>query len=338
MPARSRPSVDLPAPDGDSLPRREVEVDAVEDVSVRDVRVAHVPGSQVIALGLVVGCRPVRRHPRDPHEARERGRADLDLVQPRDQSVDGVSELHDVERDRGHLADGGVPVGDEPAAPGERRRHREHVGELRSREPDRAEPERPPLGPVRILEVGVDPVDALLPQSERVDRPTTLDRLPHAPGERRVRRALPEIRVRRALQVPARADPQSGDTDDARQRRDRVDPERRADGQDGRHRRNQCLGNGEADRPGQRVDVGRRTGDEVAGPGPFDRRERQAEHAAHEVLPKLGEDLLRDHERGSPCEPGQHRLREEEHSEDQHDLVDVRPGRPVLDGLHEPSQ
>ncbi len=125
---------------------------------------------------------------------------------------------------------------------------------------------------------------------------------------------------------------------EAGQRRDRVDPERRSHGQHGRHCRDQRLGNGKADRAGQRVDIGGRTGDEVARPGPLDRRERQAEHAAHEVLPKLGEDLLRDHERGAPREPGQHRLREQEHGEDQHELVDVRLRRPVLDGLDETAE
>ena len=58
----------------------EVEVDPVEHVAVGDVRVAHVLGGQALALGLVVGRGPVGRNAGDPHQAGERGRADLDLV------------------------------------------------------------------------------------------------------------------------------------------------------------------------------------------------------------------------------------------------------------------
>ena len=68
---------------------------------------------------------------------------------------------------------------------------------------------------------------------------------------------------------------------------------------------------------------------------PLDRRE-QAEHAAHEVLPKLGEHLLREYERGAPREPGQHRLREEEQGEDaracRRKPASSRPGRTARDG------
>ena len=87
---------------------------------------------------------------RDPDEPRERGRPDLDLVEPRDQAVDRVGELLDVERDGGHLADRRTSGRDEPPAPGERGRDGQDVGDLDGREPDRAQVERSPLGCVGV--------------------------------------------------------------------------------------------------------------------------------------------------------------------------------------------
>ena len=184
------------ADDRHALARLQVEVDAVQHVAVRDVGVAHVLRDQVLVVGCLVGRRAVGRHAGDADEPRERRRADLDLVEPRDQPVDGVGELHDVERDRRHLAERRVPVRDEPAAPGERGRDGEDVGELGRREPDRAQVERAPLGPVGLAQVGVDPPDALLVQAERLERAATLDRLADGAGERRVRGALPQVALR----------------------------------------------------------------------------------------------------------------------------------------------
>ena len=60
------------------------------------------------------------------------------------------------------------------------------------------------------------------------------------------------------------------------------------------------LGDREADRPRERVDVGGRARDEVADAGPLDRRERQREDVAHEVLAQLGEHPLREDEGRAP--------------------------------------
>ena len=57
------------------------------------------------------------------------------------------------------------------------------------------------------------------------------------------------------------------------------------------------LGDREPDRARERVDVGGRARDEVADPGPLDGRERQREHAPHEVVAQLGEHPLGEHER-----------------------------------------
>ena len=123
--------------DGDPLARLEIEVEAVEDVAVLHVGVADVRGAQPLVLRLLAGGLAVVGDLGDADEARERRRADLDLVEPRDQAVDGIGELLHVEGDRRHLADRRVAGGDEPAAPHERHRHRQHVGDLDGREEDR---------------------------------------------------------------------------------------------------------------------------------------------------------------------------------------------------------
>ena len=305
------------------LARLQVEVDPVEHVAVGDVRVAHVLGGQALVLGLVVGRRPVGRDAGDPHQAGERGRADLDLVEPGDEAVDRVGQLHDVEGDRRHLADRRMPGGDEPAAPRQRGRHRQHVRELRGREPDRAQAQRAPLRAKGLLEVLVDAPHTLLAQAERLDRAAALDCLADGAGERRVRRAFPEVRGRSTPQVPARPDVESRGTGDAGQRGQRVDQDGRDHGQDGRHRRDQRLRNRETDRAGKRIDVSGRARHEVARARALDGRERQGEHAAHEVLAQLGEDLLGEDERGATRKPGKDRLRDQERSQHEHELVDV---------------
>ena len=98
-------------------------------------------------------------------------------------------------------------------------------------------------------------------------------------------------------------DPERRHARQARQRGERVHDHGGDHGERRRDRGDQRLGDGEADRPRERVDVGRRARDEVAGAGALDGRERQREHAPHEVLAQLGEDLLGEHERRPPREP-----------------------------------
>ena len=56
MPASSRPSVDLPAPDGPTMairsPDADVEVDAVQHVAALDVGEPHVVGVELLAVRL----------------------------------------------------------------------------------------------------------------------------------------------------------------------------------------------------------------------------------------------------------------------------------------------
>ena len=144
-----------------------------------------------------------------------------------------------------------------------------------------------------------------------------LDRLADRTRERRVGGPFPEVPRRRAMEVPARAEPEERHADDARERRDRADPDGCGDGQHRRHRSDQRLGNGEADRPRERVDVRGRARDQVAGAGALDGRERQGQHAQHEVLAELGEHLLGEDERRAPGEERENRLGDEEAGEDE---------------------
>ena len=310
----------------------------MEDVAVLDVGVADVGRAQAVVLRLLARRGAVVRHLLDADEPGERRRTDLDLVEPRDQAVDRVGELLHVEGDRGHLADRGVAGRDEPAAPDERGRDRQHVGDLDGREEDGAQVERPALGAKRVGEVGVDALDAPAAEAERIDGAAAVDGLADGARHRRVGRPLPEVARRGALQVPAHADQDRRQPDDARERRDRADEHRGDDGQQDRHRGDQRLGDGEADRARQRVDVGGRARDEIAGARTLDDGERQREHLAHEVLAQAREHLLREHERRAAREPGQDRLREHGRGQDGDEPVDVPGRRPVLDGLDEQAE
>ncbi len=308
--------------DGDPLARLEIEPDPVQHVAARDVGVADVVRAQPVVLGLLAARRAVGRHVGDADEPGERGAADLHLVEPREQPVDRVGELLDVEHDRRHLADRGMPVGDEPAAPGERRDDGQDVGDVDGREPDRAQPERVPLRGVGVGEVGVDPARPLGREAERLDGAAAVDRLARGAGHRRVRRALPEVAGRRVAEVPPRPDDQDRRTDETGQRSDRADPDCGGDDEERRHARDRRLGDREPDRARERVDVGGRARDEVADPGPLDGRERQRQHAPHEVVAQLGEHPLGEHEGRPAGEEGEHRLGDEEDRQDRR-----RPGR-----------
>ena len=158
---------------------------------------------------------------------------------------------------------------------------------------------------------------------------------PTVPGERRVGGPLPEIAGGSAAQIPPCAQPQHRHAGETGDRRERVDPDHCDDGEQRRHGRDQRLGQCEADRAGERVDVRRRAGDQVARPGALDGRERQAQHPIHEVLAQLREHLLGEDERGPPREPRDDRLHRDEEREEEHDAVDVRRGRARDDGLDE---
>ena len=70
--------------DGDALASRERQVDPVEHVVALTVRVADVVGLDALVDRLLAGRRPVVLDERHADEAGHRRRADLELVQPRD--------------------------------------------------------------------------------------------------------------------------------------------------------------------------------------------------------------------------------------------------------------
>ena len=140
------------------------------------------------------------------------------------------------------------------------------------------------------------------------------------------------------MEVPPGAEEEQRDAREAGEGRQGADPNGRGHGQHRRDRRDQRFRDGKAHRTSERVDVGGGARDEVAGAGPLDRRERQAQNAAHEVLAKLRENALREHERGPPREPREYGLHDEEPGEQEDDLVDVRARRPVLDRLDEAAE
>ena len=324
--------------DGHPLARLEIEVDPVEHVPAGNVGIAHVASGERVTRRDAPGREPVGRHRLDADEARERGAADLDLVEPRDEAVDGVGELLRVEDDGRHLADRRVARLDEPAAPEHAGDDREDVRDLGRREPEGAQAQRVALRRVGLREVRVDLPDAVLREPQRIDGEPAVDGLADGAGHRRVGGALAEVALRRPAEIPAGADHDRRDAGDESESGRRADPDGSRHRQDGRHGGDQRLGDREPDRAGERVDVRRRPRDEVAGPRPLDARERQREHRSHEVLAELGEDPLGDDERGPSREPREHRLEHDEHGEHDGDAIDVRARRAVGDRLDEASE
>ena len=164
MPASSRPSVDLPAPDGPDhgqpLARAQVEVDAVQHVVAVAVGEPHVGDLDVLVARRLVARLPVVRDELDAEDPGQGGGADLHLVQPRDQPVDRVDQLHGVQRHRGDLRRGWRGRWTTSQVPQIRQmRHRDGVGQLHRREPERAQPQGVALGAVRVGEVLLEQPD-----------------------------------------------------------------------------------------------------------------------------------------------------------------------------------
>ena len=178
----------------------------MQHVPPRDVGVAHVARLERVPFRRAARADAIGRHRLDPHQSRERRAADLDLVEPRDEAVDGVGERLRVEDDGRHLADRGMAGVDEPATPEETGDDREHVGDLRAREPERPKAQRVALGAVGLDEILVDATHAMLVQPERLDGQATVDRLADGSRHRRVRGTLAQIALRGPLQIPPRAD------------------------------------------------------------------------------------------------------------------------------------
>ena len=103
--------------DGEPLARSQVEGDPAQHVAPGAVGVVHVVDLEVVVGRLLAGGGAVGRHVGDADDAGERGRPDLDLVEPGDELVERACHLLHVERHGGDRADRRDVARDEPAAP-----------------------------------------------------------------------------------------------------------------------------------------------------------------------------------------------------------------------------
>ncbi len=89
---------------GDPLADADVEVDAVQHVAPLDVREPHVVGVELLAVRLAAADLAVVGHLGDAEQPGQRGGAELELVEDRDDPVDRVDQHLHVERRRGDVA------------------------------------------------------------------------------------------------------------------------------------------------------------------------------------------------------------------------------------------
>jgi hypothetical protein len=136
-------------------------------------------------------------------------------------------------------------------------------------------------------------------------------------------------------QVPPRARPQQRHPDQAGQRQERSDEQERADRERPRDDRDQRLRHGVPHAAGERVDVPGGTGDQVAGTGPFHRRQRQCQHTVDELLAQCGEHLLAQPGGGIDRVPHEDRLRDREAGDRERDRVYGPVRGAALDLLHQ---
>ena len=104
---------------------------------------------------------------------------------------------------------------------------------------------------------------ALSPQ--RLDRPRALDRLGQSVGHVGVGRALAQVALRRALEVPPGAEHDDRHAEQDRQREERADDDQRADREHHGDGGDEDLGHRLPHAARERVDVPGGTGEQVAG-------------------------------------------------------------------------
>src|SRR5215217_5663560 len=317
---------------GQPLPRAEVEVDPVEDVAAVAVGEADPAGGQALTGRAGAGGPAVGGHVGHPEQAGEGGGPDLEVVEPGQQDVKGLDELAHVEGDGRDLADAGQPAGVEQAAGQHRGRHRDQVAALDDRVPDGAQEQGVALGPVLLADVVVGAADAALLEPQGLDGTAALDGLGDPAGEPRPGGHLAQVAGRGPAQVPAGRHPQQGHHD---QHRWQGDPgrghDRRPDGQQGGDGGDQGLGDGEADRLGDVLDVAGGAGQQVARAGLLDRAQGQGEHAVQELLAQLGQDPLAEHVGGQAGQPREHDLGDQGGQHGQGDAVGPPSGGPAGD-------
>ena len=197
-PASSRPSVDLPAPgradDREPLAGPDGEVEPVQHVAARAVGEADVVGDSRSPAGSAPLGRAVVRHVGDADEPGQRGRADLQLVEPAEQPVERVEQQLHVERDGGDLAERGEAAVVRAARRAATTRHeRQHERQVDEREPHRAQPQRVPLGGEASAMSSCAARQRRVLPAERLDGARAVGALGEAGGQLRVRRALAQV-------------------------------------------------------------------------------------------------------------------------------------------------
>ncbi len=248
----------------DALADADVEVDAVQDVAPVDVGEPHVERVELLVDRLGTRHLTVVGHLGDAEQAGQRGGTHLELVEDRDQPVDRVDQHLHVERRRGHLGQRRRAARVEPAAEHQGQHGRDQVGELHVREEHGAQVERVALGQVRLPDVAVEPAYLLVLEPERLDGPGALDGLGEGRVDPGVRRALAQVAVLGAGEVPPQPDHQRRDAEQARERDPPADRDGGHEGQHGGDQRDRPLGQRVADRPAELVDVARGPGEQVA--------------------------------------------------------------------------
>ena len=218
MPAISRPSVDLPAPDGPTMASRSPGTRSRETPlsTSRPDRYAYRTSSTSSRPSRGVSPLAVRSggHVGDPDDPGERGGADLDLVEPHEQLVEGHGQRLDVERDRGDGADGRLALRHQPAAPEQRDGDGEQVGDLDLREPPHPQAQGVHLRVVGVADGVVDPGPPPTTQAQRVHGARAVDRLGDDAVHHRVGGPFAQVAGRRVPEVPPRREPQQREPDD----------------------------------------------------------------------------------------------------------------------------
>ena len=161
-------------------------------------------------------------------------------------------------------------------------------------------------------------------EAQRLDGAGALDGLGEGGVDAGVRRALAQVAVLGAGEVPPQPDHQRRHAEQAGQRDPPADPDR---GDEGEHRGDdgdRPLGQRPAHRPAELVDVAAGPGQQVAGAGRLDDADRQRERVVDEVLAQLGQHLLAEHLASVARVAGQHGLqRAGSPPASSDDLVDV---------------
>ena len=270
--------------DGEPFAGADGQVEAVQDVATGQVGEPDVGRDQPLTVGAGSGGTAVGGHVGDPDQPGQRGGADLQLVDPAEQPVERVDEQLHVQGDGRDLGQGSLAAGVQGAAEQDHPDDGQHERQVDQRKPDHPQPQGVPLDGVGSSDLGLALAQSGVLAAQGLDGPRAVGGLGQPGGDLGVRRPFAQIASGRAAQVPAGRKPQDRAGDEHRARHLRCGQEGGRDGQDGRQRGNQHLGDGVADGLAQRVDVGGRAAEQVAGSGPFDRRQRERDDPFEEVF------------------------------------------------------